>query len=204
MNVADMAAVMHSRICNLTREEMQYANAIYHICSGSKRNPKNMTEICDHLYLGSFDDAENIEKLKEESITYVVNTVEDEFENMKTGKEFYGENFKYLGFLSEDIDTYPILKHFDQVFTFIEEARKNNSKCLIHCMAGINRSGCLATAYYMVFKGIGPISAADHVFHARGTLLSNTGFIERLVRFSNDRNLLRLDEEKIMKNGKAT
>ena len=53
MNVADMAAVMHSRICNLTREEMQYANAIYHICSGSKRNPKNMTEICDHLYLGS-------------------------------------------------------------------------------------------------------------------------------------------------------
>ena len=122
---------------------------------------------------------------------------------MKTGKKFYSGNFKYLGFLSEDIDTYPILKHFDQVFSFIEEARRNNSKCLIHCMTGNNRSGCLATAYYMVFKGIGPISAVEHVFHSRGTLLSNTGFIERLVRFSKNRNLLRLDEDKIMKTCKT-
>ena len=198
-----MEAVIHSRICNLSQEEMQYANAIYHICSGSKHYPKNMTEACDHLYLGSFDDAENVEKLKEEGITYVLNTVKDEFKNMKTGKEFYSGNFKYLGFLSEDIDTYPILKHFDQVFSFIEEARRNNSKCLIHCMNGNNRSGCLATAYYMVFKGIGPISAVEHVFHSRGTLLSNTGFIERLVRFSKNRNLLRLDEDKIMKTCKT-
>ena len=84
-----------------------------------------------------------------------------------------------------------------EVYNFIETARENNSKCLIHCMAGINRSGCLAAAYYMVFKGIGPISAVEHILQARERLLSNDGFIERLVRFASERNLLVLDKDKI-------
>ena len=64
-------------------------------------------------------------------------------------------------------------------------------------MAGINRSGCLATAYYMVYKGIGPVSAVKHIHDARGMLLSNEKFIERLVKFASGRNLLELDKDKL-------
>ena len=54
----------------------------------------------------------------------------------KTGIQFYGEEFKYLGFYSKENGTYPILQHSDEVSKFIEKARENNSKCLMHCMTG--------------------------------------------------------------------
>ena len=196
--MGDIYEVRPSRFCNLNQEEMQYVNVIRHICSkGKKVFPQKMTKICAHLYIGNMENAENITNLNENGITCVVNTVEGEYENTKTGKRFYGDRFQYLGFLSLDEESYPILKHFDEVFNFIEKAKENNSKCLIHCMAGINRSGCLAAAYYMVFKGIGPISAVEHILQARERLLSNDGFIERLVRFASERNLLALDKDKI-------
>lgn len=196
--MADTHEARPSRFCNLNQEEMQYVHAIRQMCSkGQKVFPPKMTRICAHLYIGNMENAENITNLNENGITCVVNTVEGEYENTKTGKRFYGDRFQYLGFLSLDEESYPILKHFDEVYNFIETARENNSKCLIHCMAGINRSGCLAAAYYMVFKGIGPISAVEHILQARERLLSNDGFIERLVRFASERNLLVLDKDKI-------
>ena len=47
---------------------------------------------------------------------------------------------------------------------------------------GVNRSGCWAKAYYMVFKGTGPISAVQHVHNARGMLLSNVKYILKDLR----------------------
>ena len=102
---------------------------------------------------------------------------------------------EYLGFTSEDDENYDIMKHFDDVYNFIEDARVKGGKCFIHCIAGINRSGCLATAYVMLHKNIGPISAAKMVWEQRGCLLSNNGFIERLVKFAIDRNMLELDKD---------
>ena len=199
--MGDIHEVRPSRFCSLNQEEMLYVNAIRQICSKRQKIfPPKMTKICAHLYIGNMENAENITNLNENGITCVVNTVEGEYENTKTGKRFYGDRFQYLGFLSLDEESYPILKHFDEVYNFIEKARENNSKCLIHCMAGINRSGCLAAAYYMVFKGIGPISAVEHILQARERLLSNDGFIERLVRFASERNLLALDKDKITSN----
>ena len=191
-----MALDTDNRHITLDEREEQYVEKIQNICEDS-RAPRGMTKICDHLYLGNFENARQIAALKENGVTYVINTVHEEKGFTKTGIPFYGEEFEYLGFYSEDNGTYPILRHFNEVFKFIEKARENNSKCLIHCMAGINRSGCLATAYYMVYNGIGPISAVKHVHDARGMLLSNEKFIERLVKFASRRNLLELDKDKL-------
>ena len=131
-------------------------------------------------------------------ITHVVNTVDQLYENCRTGKEFYGPDIEYLGFTSHDSESYDIMKHFDEVYKFIEDARTKGGKCFIHCIAGINRSGCLTTAYVMLDQNIGPISAARKVWEQRGVLLSNNGFIERLVKFSVDRNMLELDKDNRM------
>ena len=191
-----MALDTDSRQITLDETEKQYVEKIQTICEDS-RAPREMKKNCDHLYLGNVENARQIVALKENSVTYIINTVHEENGFMKTGIQFYGEEFKYLGFYSEDNGTYPILRHFDEVFKFIEKARENHSKCLIHCMAGINRSGCLATAYYMVYKGVGPISAVKHVHGARGMLLSNKTFIERLVKFASGRNLLEVDKDEL-------
>ena len=191
-----MARDTDNRHITLDEREEQYVEKIQNICE-DPRAPRGMTKICDHLYLGNFENARQIAAVKENGVTYVINTVHEEKGFMKTGIQFYGEEFECLGFYSEDNGTYPILRHFDEVFKFIEKARENNSKCLIHCMAGINRSGCLATAYYMVYKGIGPVSAVKHIHDARGMLLSNEKFIERLVKLASGRNLLELDKDKL-------
>ena len=200
-----MLQEMHTRVCNLDKIQMQYASTICQICSDVFRVPLVMTKICEHLYLGNFEDAQNVEKLNKVGITYIINTVDAFFddkmlETWRTGKEFYGDQVRYLGFCSEDEESYPILQHFDEVYDFVEEARKNNAKCLIHCSAVINQSGCLATAYYMVYKNIGPVSAAQYVFNARGMLLSN----ERLVKFASEKDLLELDKNRIIKCFKST
>ena len=195
-----------SRICNLDAVQMEYVYQIARIVSEPNTNrnmfstflKRNMSQILDHLYLGSFDDAVDIKKLKNAGITHIVNTVETTNE-CRTGPYFYGEEFSYIGFTSQDEDRYPILKHFDETYEFIESCRKSNGKCLIHCMAGINRSGSLAVAYVMVLKGIGPLSATQLVFDRRGILLTNDGFKERLVKFALEKDLLGKDEE-LLKN----
>ena len=120
------------------------------------------------------------------------------YENCRTKKEFYGPDIEYLGFTSEDDEKYDIMKHFEQVHKFIESAKQSGGKCFIHCMAGINRSGCLATAHVMLDQDMGPITAARFVWEKRGVLLSNNGFIERLVKFAIDRNMLELDKDNLL------
>ena len=115
-----MLQVMRTRVCDLDKIQMQYANAIYQICSDVFRVPRGMTKICEHLYLGNFEDALNVEKLNKVGMTYIINTVEALFDDkmldtLRTGKEFYGDQVRYLGFYSEDEERNPILQHFEEV-----------------------------------------------------------------------------------------
>lgn len=184
--------------CNLSIKELRYVDKIMKTVSNPKVFvPKGMSKVLDHLYLGTYDDAVKIDQLKEAGITHVINTVEKCYEYCQTSAEFYGTEYKYFGFTSEDDEKYPIMDHFEDVFKFIESAREANGKCLIHCIAGINRSGSLAVAYVMSYMNIGPISAVQLVFDARGILLTNDTFIQRLVKLASEKNMLKHDEDKI-------
>lgn len=188
----------YSRFCGLDKTQLQYVNTISYIVADISHIPKKMTKITDFLYLGNFEDSTDVKTLKEEGITHILNTVDALYQNTRTGQGFYGPDFIYHGFTSQDEESYPIMQHFRETFDFIESAQKADGKCLIHCIAGINRSGCLAVAYLMASQNIGPISAVKIVFQKRGMLLSNTGFIERLVKFAVDRDLLFLDKEQLL------
>ena len=174
-----------------------YVNEVKRVVANPHRFPKDMSKVLDHLYIGTYTDAVEVEILKKHGITHIINCVEDTSgyrHQYKTGPSFYGDEFKYHGFMSEDEDSYPIMQHFEETYGFIEDARLREGKCLIHCMAGINRSGVLAVAYVMVHLNIGPISAAKLVLQARGMILRNEGFIEQLVKLAAAKNLLLKDE----------
>ena len=66
--------------------------------------------------------------------------------------------------------------------------------CLLHCHAGVNRSGALCVAYVMVHLGVGPITAVKKVLGARRSLLYNHGFIVQIVEFAQEKGLLDLEE----------
>lgn len=78
-----MALDTDNRHITLDEREEQYVEKIQNICEDS-RAPRGMTKICDHLYLGNFENARQIAALKENGVTYVINTVHEEKGFLKT------------------------------------------------------------------------------------------------------------------------
>ena len=153
--------------------------------------PKSVSKILDHLFLSSesFATGDN-DRLHQYGITHVINCAQG---YIHTDQGFYGK-IKFLGFHGEDDEDYDIMQHFDDVYNFIEDARRSGGKALIHCIMGINRSGALCTAYCMVYKNLGVISAAMLVKKQRKTILTNENFQRQLVTFARKRGLLTLDD----------
>ena len=163
--------------------------------------PSHATMLDDCLYLGSIEDARNVDLLKSHNITYIINTVDDETSlSPEETKSLYDDSFKYMGFSSEDAMEYPIMDHFEETHAFIEKARENNAKCLIHCMRGVNRSGVLATAHIMVKNNLGPITAAQIVYKKRGMLLTNPSFVSQLLFYAKENQYLDLDKDHVLLN----
>ena len=161
--------------------------------------PKSATQLDDCPYLGSLEDARDINHLKENNITYIINTAESIYEDDECHtKTLYDETFRYMGFNAEDCMDYPIMKHFEEVHDFIEEARDNNAKCLLHCMRGVNRSGVLATTHTMVKNNIGPITATQIVYRKRGMLLTNCSFVSQLLIYAKENGYLELDKDHVL------
>ena len=97
----------------------------------------------------------------------------------------------YLQINADDEEDYPILpRHFSEASAFIRCARDGGGRCLIHCQAGINRSGCLAVAALMSTQQVPLLEAVHRVKEKRGVLLTNTGFQAQLVAFARRNGLL--------------
>ena len=59
--------------------------------------PRSATQLDDCLYLGSMEDARDITKLKENGITYIINTAESLYEDDESQtKHLYDQTFRYM------------------------------------------------------------------------------------------------------------
>ena len=146
-----------------------------------RRYTYKISRILDFLFLGGFTQAENKELLKQLGITHVINCAEGE---VQTGQDYYDDDITYMGFEAADEEDYYIMQHFDEVYKLIEEARVSGGKVLIHCIAGVNRSGALTVAYCMMHFNMGPIEAATFVKNIRPQILSNDEFRRQLIEFA--------------------
>ena len=183
--------------CELDETEKSYAIALSRLVAKNGSFPTTgIAKLLNHLYLGSNNDARGKSNLRRLGITHILNTI-DGTRQTTTSKDFYRNEFEYFGFSSMDTFAYPIMDHFDEAFKFIEAARISGGRCLIHCRSGINRSGALAVGYVMMHNNIGPISATRLVLSQRGIVLNNNGFVQRVVKFASERNMLEKDKDEV-------
>lgn len=94
-------------------------------------------KITEHLYIGSYQAAKKLKKLRKAGITAIVNVMEKE-------KYHPSSEFTYL-FKSIKDRTYINHDDLQEILTFIE----NNAiegKVLVHCASGISRSGGIVIA----------------------------------------------------------
>lgn len=98
-----------------------------------------MIRILDGLYLGNREAARDLRRLRAEGITHIVNCAE-ELPNYHAG------HFDYLALKLRDPDD-TLHQHFPRIWSFIDEARRQKGRVLIHCFAAISRSPAVVLSY---------------------------------------------------------
>ncbi|XP_029372293.1 protein phosphatase Slingshot homolog 1 [Echeneis naucrates] len=134
------------------------------------------TLIFDHVYLGSEWNASNLEELRDCGVGYILN-VTREIDN------FFPGMFSYHNVRVYDEDATDLLAHWNDTYNFIVKAKKNNSKCLVHCKMGVSRSASTVIAYAMKEYGWSLEKAYNFVKQKRSIAQPNTGFMRQLAEY---------------------
>ncbi|VCX41004.1 unnamed protein product [Gulo gulo] len=132
--------------------------------------------IFDHLYLGSEWNASNLEELQGSGVDYILN-VTREIDN------FFPGLFAYHNIRVYDEETTDLLAHWNEAYHFINKAKRNRSKCLVHCKMGVSRSASTVIAYAMKEFGWPLEKAYNYVKQKRSITRPNAGFMRQLSEY---------------------
>lgn len=152
-------------------------------------NSDTMSEIIrSFLWLGNRKDANRINRLLNVGITHVLNCAKQCPQN-----EYYAEHgIATLKVNASDDDGYDIIDlHLEECLQFILQA-KPDGKVLVHCMAGVNRSATIVTAYLMHPRGQNMhfLEAIEYIARRREAVLLNKSFKIRLIKYAHSMNKL--------------
>uniref|UniRef100_A0A3Q3AZC9 Protein phosphatase Slingshot homolog 1 n=1 Tax=Kryptolebias marmoratus TaxID=37003 RepID=A0A3Q3AZC9_KRYMA len=134
------------------------------------------TLIFDHVYLGSEWNASNLEELQETGVGFILN-VTREIDN------FFPGTFCYHNIRVYDEEATDLLAHWNDTYNFIMKAKKNESKCLVHCKMGVSRSASTVIAYAMKEYGWSLEKAYNFVKQKRNITRPNSGFMRQLAEY---------------------
>lgn len=148
---------------------------------------KGPAELSQFLYLGDMGDAASFGQMKELGITHLLNctcvpkTCDPVFFHMQRA------GYKYLELDAQDYADYDMTQHFEDAFTFIQDAKKTQGKVLVYCKMGMNRSATVCIAYIMKYENQPLLNTVKKVRISRKKrILTNTGFQRQLIKFSID------------------
>lgn len=143
-----------------------------------------MTEIMPFLFLGNESDAKNCENLEKKGIYYILNVTKNiPFYNLTNSKnnDVNGtSNFVHKRIAVNDCENQNLKNHFGEASNFIDQAKLNNQKVLVHCQAGISRSPTIVIAYLMSRYNMNLNDAYDRVKLFRPIIGPNLIFMNQL------------------------
>ncbi|KAJ6240741.1 dual specificity protein phosphatase 19 [Anaeramoeba flamelloides] len=104
-------------------------------------NNRSISEIEERLFLGTVDSSKDLGLLKEKKISHILN-ISQHCNN-------FPKRFEYLQLYHLDTDGDFILTKFPLICDFIGNCLTNGGVVLVHCTAGISRSGTAVLCYIM-------------------------------------------------------
>lgn len=113
------------------------------------------------IFLGAGRDAQNLEKLKENRVNFVLNVADDvpNFFEESTQIEILYKNLRVGDFGSDE----GISRVFPAAIEFVTSVLKDRGNCLIHCANGSNRSATIVIALVMSIFNYSLSQAWSHV-----------------------------------------
>jgi len=153
----------------------------------------------DKVYLGNALSVESISKLQQRGITAVLNMAGPHALHRRTIQAFKKHGIHYKQINAHDEEDYNLLqKHWKEARDFIQTSIQTNEtngrqggKCVVHCVAGMNRSGLIVAAHHMLATRTTVLYTVKHVRFRRGNVaLGNGGFQRQLVAMARREHLL--------------
>lgn len=154
------------------------------------RQAKLPVEILPHLFLGDAKCARDMKRLRDLKITHILNAAGPAARGVD--EDYKAEGIVTLEFDAEDEEGYQMLdKHLAPARAFIAAAKDAGGKCLVHCVAGISRSGVLVAAEAMLSERMSVLESVAHCRMRRSNaFLWNSSFQEQLVSLARSEGLL--------------
>ncbi len=151
-------------------------------------------ELSPWLYISDEQNALDHRKLLDMGITHVLSlngviAYKDEW----TRDKYRTHGIVHKRIRAEDREGYDMIgRHWEECFEFLESVVSDaKNKVVVHCVAGVNRSGLIACAAYMIIEGkndsgggggggVDVLDAVRHCVERRGDILSNQSFQKQL------------------------
>lgn len=146
---------------------------------------KTIHKICDGLYIGSMGAASNLDGLKQNNITHVLNVameVPNYFENSSDINIKYAHE-NLIDTPDSDISQNGLL---EKCIGFITNAIESGGCVLVHCQAGMSRSGAMVVAYLMKSQKLNYDDAIAKTRSIRHCVYPNVGFEKQIKKYFED------------------
>ena len=132
------------------------------------------TEVYSWLYLGTFDNACDIEELRRIKATHVLNCA------IECKNETLPNDIKELHLNIHDYEGFELFKFFEQANDFMNECKLSGGSVLVHCKFGISRSVAFVIAYLIKYMKYTADSALKFLTEKRKKIKPNEGFMDQL------------------------
>lgn len=144
------------------------------LVSSKNRENKNITHICDGIYIGSWI-ASKTSTLRLHKIQSVISVGADPASAFAKGIEYISID------LLDNEDSAHILINdvLEETLPYIKKNVDNDRKILIHCYAGKSRSVSIVAAYLVKYKGLNVDEAFNFIGKKR-PISPNIGFVDAL------------------------
>ncbi|AEN03668.1 tyr/ser protein phosphatase [Yokapox virus] len=150
-------------------------------CTGDMQKAKSptvMTRVTKNVYMGNYKNAMEA-PCSIVDFKYILNLTMENY-------SFCDSNINIIHIpLIDDMST-DISKYFDYVTDFLTKCDERNEPVLVHCVAGVNRSGSMILAYMMSRnKTVSPMVYFLYVYHTlrdlRGAFVENSSFRRQII-----------------------
>ena len=170
----------------------KYSSDHQKIQSHAQEQSRLPVKISDQLYLGDANSVRRVGQLEEKGITAVLNMAGPMALPKKTLNFLRQNEIRYKSIDSQDEFDYALLaQHCNDARKYMESVLSEGGTCVVHCVAGMNRSVLIVAAFYMLTTRTPVLETIRHIRCQRGNVaLQNEGFQEQLVALARRENLL--------------
>ena len=150
-------------------------------------------EILPWLYISDEASALDTEKLQSLGITHVLSVNGAPRHRDRYIRDLYATHgITHKRVHGEDSEGYNMIeKHWEDCHAFLKQVQNDGScKVVVHCVAGINRSGLITCAAHMIMEEASVLDVVKHCIDKRGPVLWNKSFQKQLCLLAARNNLL--------------